>query len=89
MFTITNYYTFNGIPLSLSNLVNKISVVELRDIVEEIDNHEKILPTFNDLYTSDKIFQRAVECVTKSNGRHRIKFLDCFGNVEYLDLQLS
>ena len=89
MLTITSYYTANEVPLSLSNLVNGISVVELRDIVEEIDNYRNILSTFNNLYLSHKIFQQAVECVAKANGRYRIKFSDDLGNVEYLDLKLS
>lgn len=75
------YFTPNGVPLSLKNLFyrNDCSVVAIRDVVEDASTPEELRNGLNKLNLFEKFeFDRLTDTYV------RLKSKDCFGNVHFL-----
>lgn len=77
------YYTDNRIPLSLKNLCGfDHSVVDIEDAIEEAKDVDDLLVKLFNMRLLRRIF------FDKENeSRIRLKCLDCFGNVSYLEIK--
>lgn len=77
-------FTANGIPEALSNLWSRheCSVVELWDAVEDAKDGKDLLRRIQRMKLLEKF-------TLDRENEHRIRFkgIDCFGNINYLEVR--